>query len=127
MEDDSVWSGEYAGSSPVIPTKIGGVVQLVRMLACHARGHGFESRRYRQKAPYINWSDFPPVTWKVAGSSPVGVAKRSVSRNGYNISLSRRRLPDRTRYRPLNTRIKCSQVAPGVWDSVGPFESDILD
>ena len=31
------------GSSPIVPTKYGLVVQLVRMLACHARGRGFES------------------------------------------------------------------------------------
>ena len=30
------------GSSPVVPTIIGLVVQLVRTLACHARGRGFE-------------------------------------------------------------------------------------
>ena len=30
------------GSSPVVPTKIGPVVQLVRTLACHARGRRFE-------------------------------------------------------------------------------------
>ncbi len=31
------------GSSPVVPTIFGPVVQLVRTLACHARGQGFES------------------------------------------------------------------------------------
>ena len=31
------------GSSPVVPTIYGPVVQLVRTLACHARGQGFES------------------------------------------------------------------------------------
>ena len=30
------------GSSPVVPTKSGPVVQLVRTLACHARGRRFE-------------------------------------------------------------------------------------
>ena len=30
------------GSSPVVPTICGSVVQLVRTLACHARGRGFE-------------------------------------------------------------------------------------
>ncbi len=34
-------------SSLVSVTKYGSVVQLVRMLACHARGHGFESRQSR--------------------------------------------------------------------------------
>ncbi len=37
------------GSSPVTPT-IGLVVQLVRTLACHARGRGFESHPDRQYA-----------------------------------------------------------------------------
>ena len=36
------------GSSPVVPTKFGPVVQLVRMLACHARGQGFEPPSGRQ-------------------------------------------------------------------------------
>ena len=31
------------GSSPIVPTIFGPVVQLVRTLACHARGQGFES------------------------------------------------------------------------------------
>ena len=31
------------GSSPIVPTISGPVVQLVRTLACHARGQGFES------------------------------------------------------------------------------------
>lgn len=32
------------GSSPVETTKFGAIVQLVRTLHCHCRGHGFESR-----------------------------------------------------------------------------------
>ena len=36
------------GSSPVVPTIIGLVVQLVRTLACHARGRGFEPHSGRQ-------------------------------------------------------------------------------
>ena len=36
------------GSSPVVPTICGSVVQLVRTLACHARGRGFESLPSRQ-------------------------------------------------------------------------------
>ena len=31
------------GSSPIVPIHYGLVVQLVRTLACHARGRGFES------------------------------------------------------------------------------------
>ena len=36
------------GSSPIVPTINGPVVQLVRTLACHARGRGFESLSGRQ-------------------------------------------------------------------------------
>ncbi len=40
------------GSSPVVPTKRNGlVVQLVRTLACHARGRGFEPHPGRQIMP----------------------------------------------------------------------------
>ena len=37
------------GSSPIVPTIYGPVVQLVRTLACHARGQGFESPSGRQQ------------------------------------------------------------------------------
>ena len=38
------------GSIPLVSTKEPGLVdQLVRLLACHARGRGFESRPVRQK------------------------------------------------------------------------------
>ncbi len=40
---------EVAGSSPVIRSIYGLVVQLVRTLACHARGQGFEPPSGRQK------------------------------------------------------------------------------
>ncbi len=36
------------GSSPVVPTILGPVVQLVRMPACHAGGRGFEPHPDRQ-------------------------------------------------------------------------------
>ena len=36
------------GSSPIVPTINGPVVQLVRTLACHARGRGFEPHRSRR-------------------------------------------------------------------------------
>ena len=39
---------DVTGSSPVTPTiKYGPVVQLVRTLACHARGRGFEAHAGR--------------------------------------------------------------------------------
>ena len=48
------------GSSPVVPTIYGPVVQLVRTLACHARGRGFDSlpgRHFPLKADrrFIDW------------------------------------------------------------------------
>ena len=39
------------GSSPVVPTNCGLVVQLVRTLACHARGRRFEPVPGRQFLP----------------------------------------------------------------------------
>ncbi len=36
------------GSSPIVPTIFGLVAQLVRALACHARGRGFEPHPGRQ-------------------------------------------------------------------------------
>ena len=43
---------EVTGSNPVAPTSDGAVVQLVRMLACHAGGRGFEPRPLRQEEGY---------------------------------------------------------------------------
>ena len=37
-----------SGSSPLVATRFGFLAQLVRAFACHARGHGFESRKGRQ-------------------------------------------------------------------------------
>ena len=42
------------GSSPVVPTTNGPVVQLVRTLACHARGRGFEPHSGRQYILYVS-------------------------------------------------------------------------
>ena len=39
------------GSSPVVPTSNGPVVQLVRTLACHARGRRFEPVSGRHYLP----------------------------------------------------------------------------
>ena len=44
------------GSSPVVPTKFGLVVQLVRTLACHARGRGFEPHPGRQFQKRLDWA-----------------------------------------------------------------------
>ena len=42
-----VYTEGVKGSSPLLPTKNGGVAQLVRAIACHAIGRGFESRHSR--------------------------------------------------------------------------------
>ena len=60
------------GSSPVVPT-IGPVVQLVRTLACHARGRGFEPHSGRQLCASVAQSveqgtEIP----RVVGSIPTG-------------------------------------------------------
>lgn len=65
MVDDRPYKAGVVGSSPTVPierfrvgrffkrnffenqTSFGVVVQLVRTLACHARGRGFESRQLR--------------------------------------------------------------------------------
>ena len=43
-------NSEVAGSSPVHPAILGVVAQLVRVLACHVNGRGFESLLLRQIA-----------------------------------------------------------------------------
>ena len=44
------WGREFEPRFPLKKDKanIGAVVQLVRILACHARGRGFEPRPHRQ-------------------------------------------------------------------------------
>ena len=49
------------------------------MPACHAGGHGFESRTHRQSLPRCvssAWLECLPVTQEVTGSSPVRTAER---------------------------------------------------
>ncbi len=68
------------GSSPIVPTKNGLVVQLVRTLACHARGQGFESpsgRQNKNTAPLLYASVAQLVEQgtenpRVVGSIPTG-------------------------------------------------------
>ena len=67
------------GSSPIVPTTFGPVVQLVRTLACHARGQGFESpsgrhhnntaRLYASVAQLVEQRTENP---RVVGSIPTG-------------------------------------------------------
>ena len=73
------------GSSPIVPTREsnrildGPVVQLVRTLACHARGRGFEphpSRHYAQIAQSVEQGTENPC---VGGSiPPLGTSKHCV-------------------------------------------------
>ena len=61
------------GSSPIVPTMFGPVVQLVRTLACHARGQGFESPSgrhiYASVAQSVEQGTENP---RVVGSIPTG-------------------------------------------------------
>ena len=64
------------GSSPIVPTIRGPVVQLVRTLACHARGQGFESPSgrhfvvsYASVAQLVEQGTENP---RVVGSIPIG-------------------------------------------------------
>ena len=60
------------GSSPVVPTTFfGPVVQLVRTLACHARGRRFEPDSGRQNADVAHLVERHLAKVEVAGSSPV--------------------------------------------------------
>ena len=58
------------GSSPVVPTN-GPVVQLVRTLACHAGGQGFEPPSDRQFASVAQLVEQGTENPCVGGSSPL--------------------------------------------------------
>ncbi len=60
------------GSSPIVPTIFGLVVQLVRTLACHARGQGFESLSGRQFASVAQSVEQGTENPCVDGSIPSG-------------------------------------------------------
>ena len=66
------------GSSPVVPTIFGPVVQLVRTLACHARGRGFESLPGRQYASVAQSVEQGTENPRVDGSIPSGGTKEYV-------------------------------------------------
>ena len=61
------------GSSPIVSTMVGLVAQLVRALACHARGRGFEPHpsrhRYASVAQLVEQGTENP---RVVGSIPTG-------------------------------------------------------
>ena len=63
----------------------GALVQLVRMPACHAGGHEFESRTHRNSfslhflVRQFSWLECLPVTQEVTSSSLVRTATRSES------------------------------------------------
>ena len=59
------------GSSPIVSTN-GPVVQLVRTLACHARGRGFESHPGRQFASVAQLVEQGTENPRVVGSIPTG-------------------------------------------------------
>ena len=60
------------GSSPIVPTMNGPVVQLVRTLACHARGRRFEPVPGRHSfADVAHLVERHLAKVEVAGSSPV--------------------------------------------------------
>ena len=59
------------GSSPVVPTTFfGPVVQLVRTLACHARGRRFEPDSGRQKCGCSSSGRAPPCQGGGSGFEP---------------------------------------------------------
>ena len=78
----TIWEHSSAGRAPALQagghrfepccSHFGPVVQLVRTLACHARGRGFESlpgRQYASVAQSVEqWTENP----RVAGSIPAG-------------------------------------------------------
>ena len=59
------------GSSPVVPTN-GPVVQLVRTLACHARGREFEPHPGRHFASVAQLVEQGTENPRVVGSIPTG-------------------------------------------------------
>ena len=63
------------GSSPVTSTTDGPVVQLVRTLACHARGRGFEPHPGRQLASVAQSVEQRTENPRVVGSIPTGGTK----------------------------------------------------
>ena len=66
-------------------TEYGSVVQLVRTLACHARGHGFESRPSRHICGFSSFGRAPPCQGGGSGFEPRNPLQESGSflRSGF--------------------------------------------
>ena len=77
---------EVAGSSPVIRSN-GLVVQLVRTLACHARGQGFESPSGRHFASVAQLVEQGTENPRVTGSIPVRGTKESSNNESFTTFL----------------------------------------
>ena len=63
---------DVTGSSPVTPTTLGPVVQLVRTPACHAGGREFEPHPGRQHASVAQSVEQRTENPRVGGSIPPG-------------------------------------------------------
>ena len=85
MGEHLPYKQRVTGSSPVVPTisvvstggcgnarEYGPVVQLVRTLACHARGQGFESPSGRHFASVAQLVEQRTENPRVVGSIPTG-------------------------------------------------------
>ena len=82
MGEHLPYKQRVSGSSPLTPTIYGPVVQLVRTLACHARGRGFEPHPGRQKkgcGPVAQLVEQRTENPRVVGSIPTGTTKQSRS------------------------------------------------
>ena len=66
------------GSSPVTSTISGPVVQLVRTLACHARGREFEPHPGRQYASVAQSVEQGTENPRVIGSIPIGGTNKEI-------------------------------------------------
>ena len=65
------------GSSPIVPTIFGPVVQLVRTPACHAGGRRFEPDPGRQNASVAQSVEQGTENPRVIGSIPIGSTNKT--------------------------------------------------
>ena len=80
------------GSSPIVPTTFGLVVQLVRTLACHARGRGFEPHPGRHTFASVAQSveqgtENPCVAGSIPAGATIFVCSRDVFNPQYKLNL----------------------------------------